>query len=287
MELWIDKHKPKTLDEIAGQGAAIKKTLNWLAAFSPGQALLLSGPPGTGKTLLVEVLAREKNWDLQRINASDKRGKVEVEKLARTTKISSLFHKGRLVLIDELDGISGTDRGAVAAMVNLIKSSKFPVFLIAIDPYRQKLRPLHQYCQMVKFARVPTPSIAKRLKEIAKKEGILISDSAVQTLARWSQGDLRSAITDLQMVSLGKKEVTEKDLEMLGYRERESSVFDILPTIFRSGSIRAGKKAISESDKDPDELFWWLETSLPLELPQKALPRAYELLSKQTSSGPE
>jgi replication factor C large subunit len=250
-------------------------------SFEPGKGLMLMGPAGTGKTLLVETIARERNLLLLQLSASDARGAEAIESFfSDSSRTRSLFHKGKIILLDEVDGISGHDKGAVAAITKIIKESSYPVFLIANDPWAQKLRPLRPYVKMVKFSKVHSASIEKRLREILEKEGIAPKGNVLKDLARWSQGDLRSAISDLQTVSQGKKELSGEDLEILGYRERESSIFEILPTVFKSRSISASRKAIQSVDKDPDEVFWWVENNITQEFPVEKLAQAYDLLSK-------
>ncbi len=279
--LWIEKHKPTKTQEIAGQQKAIAEALAFVDSFEPGKALMFTGPAGTGKTLLVETLARERGLLLLQLNASDSRNSEHILGFFEdATRTKSLFHKGKIILIDEVDGISGNDKGAVSAITKIIKQSLFPVFLIANDPWAQKLRPLRPYVKMVKFSKVHSASIEKRLKEISEKEGVSVKRDVLKSLARWSQGDLRSAISDLQTVAQGKKELSEEDLEILGYRERESSIFEILPTVFKSRNINASRKAIQSVDKDPDEVFWWIENNIPMEFPVERLAEAYDLLSK-------
>ncbi len=278
--LWADKYRPNRVEEIAGQGKPVQEVLDFVESFRPGKAVLLSGPTGTGKTSLIEALAKEKGFELQRLNASDKRGSEEIESFAQVTKIRPMFQKGKIILIDEVDGIPGTDRGAVGAIAKLIKTSRFPVFLIAIDQWKPKLRPLHTHSKQVKFSKVSVPSITKKLKEIAQKEGVSVPEDILKSLARWSGGDLRSAINDLEMVCQGKKELGVKDMESLGYRERGNQIFEILPTIFKSGSINSAKKMIQEADMDADSIFWWIEGNIPMVYSGETLARAYELLSK-------
>ena len=279
--LWAEKHKPSKVSEIAGQQKAIAEAVAFVDSFVPGKALMLTGPSGTGKTLLVETIARERGFLLLQLNASDVRSAEAIEAFFQdSSRTKSLFHKGKIILLDEVDGISGNDRGAVSSISKIIKQSLYPVFLIANDPWSQKLRPLRPYVKMVKFSKVHSASVEKRLKEICEKEGVLAKGTVLKDLARWSQGDLRSAISDLQTVSQGKKELSAEDLEILGYRERESSIFEILPTIFKSRSINASRKAIQAVDKDPDEVFWWIENNITQEFPVEKLAEAYDLLSK-------
>ena len=264
MELWTEKHKPKTIGEIVGQKKVIEEVLSYTDSLKREKALLLTGPSGVGKNLILETIARERKYLLIQLDASDERSRDKIEKVVDSSKTRSLFHSGKLILIDEVDGISGRDRGAISSIINLIRKSPYPVFLIANDPWKPKLRPLMSYCKIVKLSRIPAPSIKKRLREICERENIRCPDDVLSSLARWSQGDMRSAITDLQNVALGKRELKDEDLEVLGFRERENTIFNIMPTIYFSKSITACKKAIGSLTIDPDLVFRWVEYNLSL-----------------------
>lgn len=281
MELWTEKYKPKSIKEIVGQEKHISEILKWIDSWKPGKALLISGPPGVGKTVSVEVIAKENGLDLLRLNASDERSSEKIEKfLSDSSRTLSLFKKGKLILLDEIDGISPQDKGAVTSIIKIIKTSKYPVILIANDPWIPKLRGLREHIKMIKFGKIHSVSIEKRLKEICEKEGIKVFGNTLKHLSKWSQGDLRSAILDLQTIAAGRKEIRPEDLEILGYRERTSGIFDILPIIFKSRSLNASRKAIQSSDKDPDEIFLWIENNMHLEIPKEKLPEAFDLLSR-------
>jgi replication factor C large subunit len=281
-ELWTDKYRPESAADILGQPKAVSQVLEWLGSWKPGKAMFLHGPPGTGKSALVEALAQERGLFLLRMNASDERNSEQLETIiSDSSRTHSLFHRGKLILLDEVDGISGrVDRGAINAIIRIIKESMFPVFLVANEPYLPRLRPLRAYSAMVRFSRIRAETIGKRLEDIARAEGIGIEQGLARGLARWSQGDMRSAITDLQTVSAGRQAVGQQDLDVLGYRERASSIFEILPAVFRSGNISSGRKAIRESDMDPDDIFLWVESNLASEFALEKLPEAYELLAK-------
>jgi replication factor C large subunit len=283
MNLWTDKHKPRETKEILSQGKALKETNEWLETWRPGgKALLLYGPPGTGKTLIPEALARERKWFLMQINASDERDSNSIDSaLSEVSKNTTLFHTGKIILIDEAEGISSRDRGGVKAIIKVIKESRFPVVITANNPYISKLQSLRNYCKFVKLSKVNVISIEKKLREICEEEEVNADESVLKNLARWSSGDVRSAVTDLQTLCQDRKEIREEDLESLGYRERETSVFSILPTVFRSRNLNASRQAIRNCDKDPDEIFWWIENNIPKEFTDPdSLAKALDTLSR-------
>jgi len=278
MELWTDKHRPKGLEEFVGNSKAVEKANGYISNFKSGKAIMLYGPTGCGKSLLVELLAQQKEFFLIRLNANDV-SKEAVEDLAKSSRTKTLFTKGKIILIDEAEGISGRDRGIMDAVIQLIKASIYPVFLIG-DPYLQKLKSVKENCELIKFDKVPVPSIVKRMRDICKQENIEVEEEALKALAKFSGGDLRSSIIDLQIVCSGKSSVTQKDLEAIGYREREQNIFNILQPIFHSRSVNVGRNSIQQADKDSDEIFWWIENNITQEMktPEEII-NAYNLLS--------
>jgi len=277
MDLWIDRYKPKKLEEFIGNKKIAEHLKAWLSDFKSG-GVILCGGTGIGKSLIVETLALENSLLLLQLNANDIDTEA-VQEIIRGSQSKSIFHKGKIILIDDLDGISA--RGGLGAeIIELVKTSKYPVFLIASDPYSPKLKTLKGYCTLLKFDKIPSPSISKRLGDICMREGIEADKDALGALAKFCQGDLRSAITDLQIACLGKEKLSLKDLEVLGYREREQSVFNTLQPIFHSRNINAGRSAIQASDKDSDEIFWWVENNLLQEFKTpEEIAEAYDLLS--------
>ncbi|MFH1236892.1 MAG: replication factor C large subunit [Candidatus Aenigmatarchaeota archaeon] len=281
MELWVNKYKPKRASDILSQGSALSEAEAWLSSWKPGKALLIAGPAGTGKTLIAETVASERGWMLMQVNASDERNSEAVERtLTEVSRNQPLFHSGKIILIDEVDSLSSGDRGGIQAIVRIVKASRFPIIVTANDPYIHKLQPLRSCAKIVKLSKVDVRSVEKRLREICEHEGIKLDGDVLKNLARWSAGDMRSAINDLQMMCEGRKEISERDFDALGFRERESNVFSVLPIVFRSKNVTAAKNAINTCDKDADDLFWWIENNIPLEFEGEALANALDMLSK-------
>jgi len=281
--MWVVKYKPKSLKEFVNQNEALRKFLNFIKKWKKGKALLFYGPPGTGKTCLIEAYANEKNLEFIELNASDWRSKTQIEKiLSETINTKPLFKKGKIIFIDEIDGLAGReDVGGVGAIIKLIKESRFPIILTANDPWKSKLKILRNYCELVEFKKISVFDIEKRLMFIARKENIKVDKIVLRELARRSEGDLRAAITDLEIISRGKNEIRLKDLEVLGFREKEKIIFDVLKNIFKTSSARSASLALMNVDKDPAEIFWWIEENILNEYEKaEEIAKAYEALSK-------
>lgn len=60
-----------------------------------------------------------------------------------------------VLIMDEVDGMSGGDRGGVADLISSIKSSHIPIICICNDKYSQKLKSLINYCLPLAY-RKPT-----------------------------------------------------------------------------------------------------------------------------------
>lgn len=281
--MWSNKYKPKNLNEYVGQKEAVEKFLSWIKNWKRGRSLLFYGPPGTGKTCLVETFAKENNYDFIEMNASDFRTKNDIESvLGQSMKQSSLFGRKKIFLIDEADGLAGRqDFGGASAILEIIKGSNFPVVLTCNNPYDESLRTIKEYSQPVEFKKFTVFDIEKRLKHIIESEGIKIDKGVLRQLSKKNGGDLRGAIIDLQSLSQGRKEIKESDLDALNPREKEQTIFNALMMIFKTKTALAAKLAINNVDKDPEEIFWWIENNIANEYEDpEEVARAYDILSK-------
>ena len=181
-DLFTDRYSPQALEEFIGNVEIVEKALLWAKHWESGKKqkpLFFFGAPGVGKTALAYLIAREMKWSLFEMNASDIRDRDSIEKIAgAATANSSLFGTKRLILLDEIDGLQSQDRGGAGAMLSVLKEANNPVILCANDAYDKKLSSLRSFCELAEFKKINYLSIAKRLREIATKEGIEFDDEA-------------------------------------------------------------------------------------------------------------
>ena len=173
-------------------------------------------------------------------------------------------YKPRMLLFDELDGIVGTaDAGGLKAIMDIIKQARCPVVLIANNPWDPKFRPLRDMCMMIEFKRVGKRDIMKHLQRICEREGIRADRKALAFLAERADGDVRSAVVDLQAVAQGKKEIKYEDVAWLGMRDRKKEIFRVLGNIFHADKCSRALAAVKEADVDLDMLFEWIYENVP------------------------
>ncbi len=269
---WTVRHRPKTLADIAGNKPSIQQILDWLELWEKGppkrRALLLHGPPGTGKTVSVEAVANERGFDLVEINASDKRNRDALEKtIGLATRQSDLFGRSRLVLIDEVDGINlSEDRGAVDTIVRLVEDTQVPVILTANDPWDPKVGPIRNATTMIEYKRLGLRDALPYLNKICEKEGIEVDEQALRLIVDRNQGDMRSIMNDLQVLTSGRKRLTYDETTWLGFRDRRATIFDALKTVFTSPTCLQARRASDMAGMDLDMFFEWVYENAPRQL---------------------
>ncbi|MEM3668335.1 MAG: replication factor C large subunit [Candidatus Bathyarchaeia archaeon] len=269
---WTLKYKPKSLAEVVGNKESIEKFVEWVKSWEKGvpkkRAAFLYGPPGVGKTVTVEAFANDFKMELVEKNASDYRTEDAVKRFAGlASQFGSLFGGKRIVLLDELDGLTGTaDRGGVKAITDIVKTAQCPVVLIANNVYDPRFTNLRVFCLLIEFKKPPAGEVAKHLKRICSLEGIQADENALKFIAQRSEGDVRSAVNDLQALAQGKKRLTYEDVSWLGYRDRQDTIFNVLRMILYGKTCVGAKQAADMADIDVDMLFEWIYENAPAHL---------------------
>ncbi len=268
---WAHKYKPKTSAEVVGNREASNRLEKWLKSWNDGvptqRAAFLHGPSGIGKTVTVETLASDLGMELVEKNASDYRTEEKIRQFAGlASQYGSFSGKSRMILLDEMDGVYGNvDRGAIPAIAQIIKSTRCPIILIANDFWDKKFisfRDKKKYL-VIEFKKIPASEVSKHLKKVCIGEGIAAEEEALKFIAQRSEGDVRSAVNDLQALAQGKKSLTYEDVSWLAYRDRKDVIFNVLRLVLYGKTCDTAKQAVDMADVDLDMLFEWIYENTP------------------------
>ena len=277
---WVNKYRPKKYEEILGQKEIILKTKNYLENFPKvkKKTILIGGPPGVGKTSLVEVLANENNAEIFELNASDFRNKNMIkERLSPVLEQTSLFKTKKIILIDEVDGISGMqDRGGITELISWIEKSNYPIICTANDVWEKKLNSLRKKCELIEMKKISPSIIKEKLKQILKNENKEVTLNVLNSIAINSDGDFRSAINDLEAASsLENPEEFE-----ISPRNKRENIFDIMKKIFQEKSDNEMLSRYDKVDMPLEEIILWIEENIPKVYKEKEILNAQEKLGK-------
>ncbi|SCN43030.1 replication factor C subunit 1, putative [Plasmodium ovale] len=241
-QLWVEKYRPKNLNELVGNNQNVLKLKNWLNSWEDicikglkkqvtktfrgvyenvnARCALLSGSAGIGKTTTAKIVSENSGYNVIEFNASDERNKAAVEKISEMAtggysiaSIKSRKLKKTCIIMDEVDGMSSGDKGGSAAILKLIEKTKCPIICICNDRQNNKMRTLANKCYDLKFTLPNKNSVVKRLLEICKKENIMMEPNALELLWESANGDMRQMLNTLQLLSRTYKRIQFLDLK--------------------------------------------------------------------------
>jgi replication factor C large subunit len=260
---WPSKYRPQHMDEVVGNSTVLRTMVDWGRSWTKeSKPLILYGKPGTGKTSSVYALAADLGWEVVELNASDQRTKDVILKVAGVSSVTgSLSGASRkVILLDEADNLHGTaDRGGARAILEVIKTSRQPVILIANDLFQIPAE-IRSRCELVQFRALPSRSIIPRLRYICSSEQIFCREEALKDIADASKGDMRAAITMLEASAIGRDTVEDTDLAA-SEKDQRSSIFDLIAAVFGPTAGNDLMKIAYEVDETPDTLEQWIEAN--------------------------
>lgn len=231
--LLTDVYAPRSVSDIVGQKRIIVQMEAWLQRWKPGEkkAILLCGTAGIGKTTMTHLIARDQGFRVLEFNASDVRNKAAISSVVGNAARGHGVTLGgetcrQCIVMDEVDGLSSGDAGGDTALVSVIQTSMIPIICICNDKFASSLRILKPHCHVIDVYK-PTPrDISTRLQHIVEREHVTVSPNDVYDIAAAADGDMRQAITLLQMHL-----VTSSSSSALSHVDKSVSPFDAVKRI--------------------------------------------------------
>lgn len=220
--LWTDKYKPRKIAQIVGNTDVIKRLQRWLTRYQKGdedveRCVLLTGPPGLGKSSSAACILSEFGYQVKEFNASDVRTKTQVEEsLYNLIDVKQVIRNAKpiAIIMDEIDGMSGGDKGGLGELIRYINPNRGkgnrkkedqstavtlpPIICICNNITDKKLQDFRKDCLELPFLSPTKSDMETLINRICKAEGLKLDSDATELIIEYSQGDYRRLVTYLQ-----------------------------------------------------------------------------------------
>jgi DNA polymerase-3 subunit gamma/tau len=225
------KWRPRTFDEVVGQGHVTHTLLNALPSGRIRHAYLFAGPRGTGKTSMGRLLAKAVNClsteedkpcnqcricqainegrllDLIEVDAASNRGIDEVRSIREKVNFRPNEARYKVYILDEAHML--TEPAFNALLKTLEEPPPHVIFVLVTTEPRKIPDTILSRCQRFDFRRIPLQDMMGHLKYIADQEGLAVEPAALELIARSATGSMRDAESLLdQLMSYGGEEIT-------------------------------------------------------------------------------
>ena len=235
------KYRPQNFDELTGQSHIVLSLKGAINSGRIGHAFLFAGPRGVGKTTTARILAKSLNCitgptihpcqecqscheitisrsiDVVEIDGASNRGIDEIRNLREGVQYSPLYSRRKIYIIDEVHML--TEPAFNALLKTLEEPPPSVIFIFATTNLTKIPATILSRCQRFVFKRLSLKEITARLRTIAEKEKIKITDNALHYVAIRADGSIRDAESILeQLMSFVEGEITEEEVfKLVGF----------------------------------------------------------------------
>jgi putative ATPase len=254
--------RPQTLDQVLGQDHILAegKLLRRAIESDRFASLIFYGPPGTGKTSLANVIAKTTGSRFEALNGVESnvaeiRAKIDQAKIHR-----DLRGETTILFIDEIHRFNKAQQDVL--LPHLERGTVRFIGATTHNPYYYVNSPLVSRSQIFQLEPVSTINIVDLLKRALADperglgaEHITADPDALEHLAKLSDGDVRKALTALELATCGDAHITLADAEESIQRKAvhygDDGHYDTISAFIKS--IRGS---------DPDAALYWLAKML-------------------------
>ncbi len=264
------KWRPQRFEDIVGQGHVTRILRNAISAGRIAHAYLFTGVRGVGKTSAARILAKALNCekgptadpcdqctncietregnsiDVYEIDGASNRGIDEVRQIIENVRYQPAKSRFKIYIIDEVHQVT---RDAFNALLKTLEEPPpFVKFILATTEPHRLPETILSRCQRFDFRRIQVREIVERLREIAHKENLQVTDRALLLLAREAEGSMRDAQSLLEQIlsyalpAAGEEKMTgeiDESLlqDILGIAERKT-LYDLSEAVIREDAKR-------------------------------------------------
>ena len=261
--------RPETLEEYVGQTHLLRpgKVLRRLIESDRISSMIFWGPPGVGKTTLARIIANRTKSNFIDFSAVTS-GIKEIKAVMQEAENNRRFGTRTIVFVDEIHRFNKAQQDAFLPFVE--KGSIILIGATTENPSFEINGALLSRCKVFVLKELTVEDLLSLLRRALTdprgfgSQKIEISDDLLEMIARFANGDARTALSTLEMAVLngeldhsGTVTVTKETLEQC--TSKKSLLYD------KNGEehynlISALHKSMRNSD--PDAAVYWLARML-------------------------
>jgi len=204
--LWVEKYRPKTIDECI-LPSQIKKEFSEVLKQKELQNMMFTGTAGVGKTTVAKALCNQLQLDYIVINGSEESGidtlRNKIKQFASSVSLSGGY---KVVILDEADYLN--PQSTQPALRGFIEEfSANCRFILTCNFKNRIIEPLHSRCSVVEFAMPKSEKVTlanqflSRVEQILASENINSDSAVLAELIMKHFPDFRRSINELQRYS--------------------------------------------------------------------------------------
>ena len=236
-----DLLRPQSLDEMVGQSHLLDKGTVFRKSIDSGKInnMIFYGPPGVGKTTVANIIAKNSNLTLHKLNGTS----ASIDDIKNVIKeVDSLLNtKGILLYLDEIQYLNKKQQ---QSLLEFVESGDITLIASTTEnPYFYIYPALLSRCTVFEFKSLKVDDVKEGLLKAGKHLDIEFEDEALTKLALASNGDMRKALNNLDFIYSALKKSKTVTLELvdqmidkanLVYDRGEDKHFDTLSAFMKS-----------------------------------------------------
>ena len=277
--LWVEKYRPKTVDDCI-LPSELKKSFSEFVKDKHIPNLILSGSAGTGKTTIAKAMVEEIGSSWMLINGSEESGidvlRTKIKNFASTV---SLEGGRKYIILDEADYLNpqSTQPALRGFMEEFHKNCGF---ILTCNYKNRLIEPLQSRCSNIDFTirngeRVKlAESFFKRVQDILGQEQIKFEPKAIAELINKYFPDWRRCLNELQRYSTSG----QIDAGILVNLSSEN-IKELVSFMKAKEFTNVRKWIVNNLDNDPSRIFRTIYNSLYDNLDHSTIPHAVVIIA--------